>query len=38
MTATLASTTLLDASGEPVRLEDLWRQRRTAFVWLRHFG
>jgi hypothetical protein len=29
---------LRDASGAPARFSDLWRQRTTVFLFLRHFG
>jgi hypothetical protein len=34
----LAEITLLDHTGAPVRLGDLWSERPAALVWLRHYG
>ena len=34
----LADVILVDHSGQPVRLGDLWRDRPAVIVWLRQFG
>ena len=34
----LADIVLPDQDGTDVRLGDLWSQRPTAIVWLRHYG
>jgi hypothetical protein len=34
----LADVELLDGSGQPVRLGDLWREGPVVLVWLRHYG
>lgn len=36
--AALADTRVLDAEGREVRTGDLWADRTTVAVWLRHFG
>jgi hypothetical protein len=36
--ATLSGTTLVDGTGAPHRLGDLWRDRPVVLVFLRHFG
>jgi len=36
--ATLSATSLIDGTGEPHRLGDLWRDRPIVLVFLRHFG
>jgi len=36
--AALSETSLIDATGEPHRLGDLWRDRPIVLVFLRHFG
>ena len=37
-TAALAGITLPDSEGHEVRLGDLWQDRTTVLVWLRHYG
>ena len=32
------SVKVLSASGQPVALSDLWRERPRLFAFLRHFG
>jgi hypothetical protein len=34
----LAEIALNDHDGNDVRLGELWRERPTALVWLRHYG
>jgi hypothetical protein len=34
----LAGVTLPESSGGEVRLGDLWKDRPTVLVWLRHYG
>jgi hypothetical protein len=34
----LASLTVLDAAGQPIRLGTLWRDRTAVLAFLRHFG
>ena len=34
----LKTQTVLDADGRSVLLGDLWRDRRAAMVFVRHFG
>jgi hypothetical protein len=34
----LADIRLQDHEGNKVRLGDLWRDRPTVLVWLRHYG
>jgi len=34
----LADIVLKDHEGGDVRLGDLWKDRRAALVWLRHYG
>jgi hypothetical protein len=34
----LAKIALPDQDGREVRLGDLWAERPTALVWLRHYG
>jgi hypothetical protein len=34
----LKTQTVLDADGRSVLLADLWRDRRAAMVFVRHFG
>lgn len=36
--ADLAAATVLDERGSPVRLGDLWKDRTTVLVFVRHFG
>lgn len=36
--AKLADTSLIDPDGEPHRLGDLWQERPTVLLFLRHFG
>ncbi len=36
--AALSALELPDPQGEPHRLGDYWAERRTALVFLRHFG
>jgi len=36
--AALSATSLVDATGTPHRLGDLWRDRPIVLVFLRHFG
>jgi len=36
--AALSETSLVDDTGEPRRLSDLWRDRPIVLVFLRHFG
>ena len=36
--AALSDTSLVDATGEPHRLGDLWHDRPIVLVFLRHFG
>lgn len=36
--ATLASLTLPDDAGAPVRVGDLWRERPAVLAFLRHWG
>ena len=34
----LTDVTVLDLEGRPVRLGDLWKDRRAVLVFVRHFG
>jgi hypothetical protein len=34
----LAASTVLDLEGRPVRTGELWADRPTLAVWLRHYG
>jgi hypothetical protein len=36
--AALAAATVLDLDGRPVRTGDLWAERPTLAIWLRHYG
>jgi hypothetical protein len=36
--AALSATSLVDATGAPYRLGDLWHDRPIVLVFLRHFG
>jgi hypothetical protein len=37
-TAALAATTVLDLEGRELRTGELWADRPTVAVWLRHYG
>ena len=38
MANSLADITLPDQDGNDIALQDLWRERPAALVWLRHYG